>query len=381
MERKTTNIGLLLNPISGMGGSVGLKGTDGIDVLQRAQKLGAVPKIQDRTEIFLITLNSLSNDFEIITPPGIMGEEICERTNTSHKVIPRELFGHELLLFQTTKEDTQIAAKYFLDEKVDLLIFIGGDGTARDILEVIDQHIPCLGVPGGVKVFSSVFTVNPKLGAELTARFINGKVSIIETEVVDIDEQAFRENRIQMKIYGYMKIPHVPLLIQGTKQSTSFTDEEKDNQIAIARSIIDDMEQDIFYILGPGTTVQKVAELLNTQKTLLGFDIIKNRELVAIDVNEQKILNIINDEPTALVISPIGRQGFVFGRGNLQITPEVMQKIPKENIHILCTKSKVQSLPNGYLRTDIRDPTMDEQLRGFYRVLVDFKEYRIIKMI
>jgi len=381
MQQNHYKIGLVINPISGMGGAVGLKGTDGEDILERAIELGASPQIQERAEIFLNTLKATDLKIEVITPPGIMGENACIVTNTPYQCISPDFFDHALELYSTTKTDTYIALERFIQRNVSLIIFFGGDGTARDVLHVVDQKIPCLGIPGGVKVYSSVFAADPVKGAELLTLFLKGEATLTEAEVVDIDEIAFREDQLQIKIYGHTQTPSAPMLIQGNKQTSPFTDDERANQIAIARTIIEGMDQEKYYILGPGTTVRAVGELLNFKKTLLGFDIVRNKAVLARDVNEKQILEIIGDFDTSLVISPIGRQGFVFGRGNLQITTKVMQRIRKEDIHIICTRSKIQSLPNGCIRTDIRDPSMDENLKGFYRVLVDYNEYQMVKMV
>jgi predicted polyphosphate/ATP-dependent NAD kinase len=374
-------IGLVINPIAGMGGTVGLKGTDGEEVLERARRLGAIPKIHERAELFLNALTSLISDIYVITPPGIMGEATCNKLKISYRSIPAEKFDHHLELYETNKSDTQVAIEQFIQEKVSIIVFFGGDGTARDILKIIGQQIPCLGIPGGVKVYSSVFAADPKKGAELISRFLQGKAPLVSSEVVDINEQAYRNDELQIRLYGYMSTPHAPMLIQGTKQSSPFTDDEKANQIAIGKTIIDEIQEDNYYIFGPGTTIRTIFELLNLKKTLLGFDIILNNHVVERDVNEKKILEIVTKHDTSLVITPIGHQGFVFGRGNLQITPKVMEKIQKENIHIVCTRSKLDSLPNGCIRTDIRDPEMDANLRGYYRVLIDYNEYRMVKMV
>ncbi len=381
MSQKPHLIGFVINPISGMGGTVGLKGTDGEHILHQARELGALPQVQPRASEFLNKLKSFNNDSVIIAAPGIMGEDACKSSNIQHEVIPLSVFPHKLILYQTSHEDTKKAVQYFQKKKVALIIFLGGDGTARDIYEAIGQSIPCLGIPAGVKIHSPVFSVNPSTGAELTVEFLNGTATLLKSEVVDINEEAFRENRIETKLYGYLLSPHLPLLVQGMKQATPLTDMEHDNQKAIAKSIIEQMNTETYYILGPGTTVQMIATILNLPKSLLGFDIIKNKKLVASDVNEAQILQIIDNDPTELILSPIGRQGFVFGRGNLQITSKVLNKIKKEQINILCSLSKLSSLPDGCIRTDIRDQEMDKKLRGFYRVLVDFNTYRMIKMV
>jgi predicted polyphosphate/ATP-dependent NAD kinase len=302
-------------------------------------------------------------------------------TQINHSNIPSSEFRNVLTLYNTTKRDTQDALKYMMKHNVAIIVFFGGDGTARDVAEIVQLHTPCLGIPGGVKVFSSVFAASPSKGAELIVQFLHGSAPIVESEVLDIDEEAFRRNQIEVKLFGYLKTPHAPLLLQGMKQATPFSDDEYENQVAIARTIIEDMDSTSYYIFGPGTTVRAIFDLMKLEKTLLGFDIVKNGQLIASDVNESEIMQIVKKGTIKLVISPIGRQGFVFGRGNLQITGKIISEISKDNIHVICSRSKLSTLPEGYIRTDIRDPEMDKKLRGFYRVLIDYHEYKMIKMI
>jgi predicted polyphosphate/ATP-dependent NAD kinase len=381
MQQNLYKIGFMINPISGMGGAVGLKGTDGEEILKHAKKLGAKPQIQDRAKLFLNALKQMAYDFILITPPGVMGEYACKVAHIPHVLIAQNHYSHELLLYSTDKTDTQKSIRVMMEQNVDLIVFMGGDGTARDIVEVIQENVPCLGIPGGVKVFSSVFAATPSQGAELIAEFLKGNTPLIELEVLDINEDAFRENKIEVQMYGYMKVPHIPMLIQGMKQATPFTDDERENQRAIARTIVEEMTPDAYYIFGPGSTVRSIFDELNLEKTLLGFDIVCNNQIITHDANEDQIMKIITHELVVLVITPIGRQGFVFGRGNLQITSRILKKIKKENIWIICSRSKLATLPEGCIRTDIRDPDMDKQLRGYYRVLIDYNEYKMIKMI
>lgn len=357
-----------------MGGSVGLKGTDG--VLREALELGAKPSSNNRAEIYLKELLVIRDNLIIITPPGVMGEYVAISLGFKVDVIDKSIFSHPIEIYKTSKNDTIISSE-FMKKKVSLLVFVGGDGTARDIFKAIGQEIPCLGIPGGVKIHSSVFSINPVKTAHLTMEFLSGEAPLRESEVLDIDEEEFRNNRLVSKLYGYLLTPYSPLYSQPSKMASPETQDERDNQEAIGQWVIEEMKEDVLYVLGPGTTTKAITDLLGEQKTLLGVDLIKNKKTVVLDLNEDQILETIGDFDVKLIVTPIGRQGFVFGRGNLQISSKVIRKIKVENILIICTKYKYNTLPDRKMRVDTRDQNFDKELVGMYRILVDYGEYRI----
>ncbi len=367
-------IGLIINPISGMGGSVGLKGTDG--VLYKAIELGAKPSSNNRAAKYLKELLVIRDKLTIITPPGIMGESIAISLGFKVEVIDNSFFKHPIEIYKTSKSDTMISSE-FMKNKVSLIVFVGGDGTARDVFKAIGQKIPCLGIPGGVKIHSSVFSINPVKAAYLTMAFLSGEAPLRESEVLDIDEEEFRNNRLISKLYGYLLSPYSPLYSQPSKMASPETQDERENQESIGQWIIEEMEENLLYILGPGTTTRTITDLMGEKKTLLGVDIVKNKKIVAMDLNEDQILEMIGDSDVKLIVTPIGRQGFIFGRGNLQISSKVIRKIKVENIIIICTKYKFNTLPDRKMRVDTRDQNFDKELMGMYRVLVDYGEYRI----
>jgi len=222
-------IGLIINPISGMGGSVGLKGTDGV-ILQQALKLGAKPSANIRTREYLKGLLGIKEKIKIITPPGIMGENICVKMEFNTEIIHESNFNNPIKILETTSDDTKTAARILKKKEVNLIVFVGGDGTARDIFSEIGQDIPCLGVPSGVKIHSSVFTLNPQTAAQLTIEFLWGEAPLREAEVLDIDENAFRDNRVISKLYGYVITPYSPMYSQPSKMASPTTQDEYSNQ-------------------------------------------------------------------------------------------------------------------------------------------------------
>ncbi len=357
-----------------MGGAVGLKGTDGKEILKKAIELGARPISHLRAIEVLYDLKALKDKIELITYPFEMGEDIAKKVGFEPTVIGKIERGN------TTAEDTIQAAKMMKDLDVKLILFFGGDGTAQDILKAVDQEIPVLGVPTGVKIHSSCFALNAKNAAKITMRFLWDELPLHEAEVMDVDEDAFRDGVLSTDLKGYLLVPYEPSLLQESKMATPTTIDEKENQKRIARYVIRNMEDDLYYILGPGSTVKTICDVLNIDKSLLGVDVIYNNKLIAKDVNEQELLNIINDHPAKIIVSPIGRQGIILGRGNLQISPKVIRKVGKENLIIIATHYKISNLPNGCLKIDTRDSDLDSELKGYVRVIIDNNELRIVKI-
>jgi predicted polyphosphate/ATP-dependent NAD kinase len=278
---------------------------------------------------------------------------------------------------ETDVADTKNAAKTMLEKGVDLLVFCGGDGTARDIMDIVDTHLPVLGVPTGVKMHSAVFAFNPESAARTTALFLFEGLPLKETEVMDVDEEAFRNGRVSAKLYGYVLTPYEPDSIQSIKVASPTSEDELRNQAAIAIYVIEEiLKPDVVYILGPGTTTRTITDLLDEKKTLLGVDILRNKKIITHDANEKKILETIHDKDAAIIVTPIGGQGFIFGRGNQQISSLVIRQVGTKNIIVVATKSKLSQLRK--LRVDTGDPSLDKELRQPINVLTDFGEQNTI---
>lgn len=359
-------IGFIVNPVAGMGGSVGLKGTDGKTIIKKALALGAQPVAPTRAEFFLSELKTIKERIRLMVGAGEMGEVEAKKYGFSCIVVGERKR-------ETSAEDTIEAAKAVKEQGADLLVFCGGDGTARDIFKAVDISIPALGVPTGVKMHSAVFAVNAQAAAKIVTKFLFEILPLKEAEVMDVDEGAFRSGRVSAELYGYILIPYEPLLIQGTKTASLTTESELHNQAAIAIYIIENMKPDVLYVLGPGTTTRVIADLLYAEKTLLGVDIFCNRKLFAKDVNEAEILEKIQGRKAQIIVTPIGGQGFIFGRGNQQISPKIIRQVGLDNIIVVATKSKLENLRS--LRVDTGDPSLDEEFRKRkFKVIVDYKK-------
>jgi len=368
-------LGFIVNPIAGMGGKVGLKGTDG--VLREAIQKGAEPVAPKRACEFLRKLKeNMNGKIEVLTCPGIMGEQEAENVSLPIQVLPLKI-GEE-----TSAVDTKMAVKFLIEAKVDLIVFVGGDGTAKDVFDVMQNggKLPVLGVPSGVKMYSGVFAVNLSDAVEVVLAFAENRAEMAEFEIMDADEKAIRSDVFSVRLHGYLMGPFAPMRIQGSKQLSPETVDEKENQTAIARFIIEEMQTEATYILGPGTTVKRVAELLGVEKTLLGVDLYKEGNII-LDVTEKKILGEIKDWlKTWIVLSPIGRQGILLGRGNQQISPEIIKRVGKHHITVGATKGKLESIEGKILRVDTGNSEVDNVLRGYIRVVTDYGEWRLVKV-
>ncbi len=383
-------MGLIINPIAGIGGRVGLKGSDGQDVQERARMLGAVPLAGERAASALQLLLPLSENIELLVPPEDMGETIARRCGFSPLVIPTTgLANKSLAPFliskgeggnKTTPEDTFYSAQTMQEAGVDLLLFSGGDGTARDIYNAIGNNFPVLGIPAGVKIQSAVFATTPRSAGELAAEFLQGKkVRFQEAEVVDLDEDAYRLGQIVTRLYGYLKIPFRREVIQNQKVPSPASSAVQ--MQGIAAEVIEQMKPDLAYIFGPGTTTRTVAEQLGLPKTLVGVDIITHNKLLAADVGERQILEMLERRPLGLIITPTGGQGFLYGRGNQQISPDVIRQVRAENILVICLASKIAGLRGRSLLVDTGDYELDHLLTGYIKVITGYHERIIYSLI
>jgi predicted polyphosphate/ATP-dependent NAD kinase len=366
-------VGLIVNPIAGLGGRVGLKGSDGEELQRKAIALGAVPMAVERARQALQALLAAHADLELSTYPGSMGEQSALQAGMTANVIGSVATG------PTCAEDTIRAAGEMATQGVDLILFAGGDGTARDLCKAIGSEIPALGIPAGVKIQSAVFATNPRNAGELTAAFLRGETELRPAEVMDLDEQAFREGRVSAGLYGYLQVPFLQRYIQGVKAASPLT--ESGVHAAMAEELAGSIKPGWLYIFGPGTTTQAVAGGLGIQKTLLGVDALMDGKIVAADCSEADLLQILSGGCRAeIIVTPIGGQGCLFGRGNQPISPEVIRMVGRDQICVVSTPGKIQALQGRPLWVDTGDPLVDEMLSGYFEIITGYREYILYRV-
>ena len=373
-----SKIGFLVNPIAGMGGKVGLKGTDG--VLDKAKNLGAKPiapsKALETLEEFLSSY-SQRDDIEWFTCSALMGyDELIKAGAKKIQVV------YSYNKDNTSSDDTKNACEKLLIEEIELILFCGGDGTARDIYSIVGNNIPVLGIPSGVKMHSAVFGINTSATAKMLHEFVNNRLTIGDAEIMDLDEERYRNGEWNIKLFGIAKGIVEPTYVQVGK---SIFESVSDNSIKdeLTEHIEGEIKEhpDFLYLFGPGGTIDYIACKLGLKNTLLGIDAYYNGKIIGSDLNEESILKLLDEYPKIKVIlSPIGAQGFILGRGNLQLSPQVIRRIGMKNIIVVSTPSKLAATP--VLRVDSGDKNLDKMFfeHEFMMVVIGYRLSRVVKL-
>jgi len=395
-------IGVVVNPVAGMGGRVGLKGTDG--KVAEAVERGATPRAPERAVEALESLvRHAEGEIDLLAAGGRMGADEARDAGLAPTVVYEPPSGASEA--ETTAEDTRAAVEAFVDRGVDLVLFVGGDGTAVDVAAALDDveagadstdqeggaddrpadgsadETPMLGVPAGVKVYSSVFGVTPRDAGRIAATFER----VEDREINDIDEDAYRGGAVETELRGVRPVP-VSEELQSSKQLGGGSVE------TLAEGFVRDLDPGTTYVLGPGSTVGAIKERLGFEGSPLGVDVWRSApegveadsyhepatpagELLARDATEAEILDAL-EGPAVVVVSPIGGQGFVFGRGNDQISPAVIERC---DLEVVASRRKLDEL--NVLRVDTDDADLDESLRGWLKARVGRFERRMMKVV
>ncbi len=382
-------LGLVINPVAGVGGSVALKGSD--DMVEHALALGAELKANTRTQTALSVLLPYQNEIMVYTVNNQMGEQAAKNLGFNVKLV------YQTRNDNTQSSDTEHAISALLAEQVDIILFAGGDGTARNIAKVVALNteqksqqsmlpqVPVLGIPAGCKIHSGVYAITPTAAGRVVELMITKQlVTLTEGDVMDIDESLFRQGVVKAKRFGEMKIPSELRYVQAVKSGGKESDELVLHDISedIIANMSDNNEN--LFIIGSGSTTNFLMSELGLKNTLLGVDLVQNEALIASDVTEKQLwqqlmLSKKNQQNVKLVITLIGGQGHIFGRGNQQLSPRIIRFISeqhggKENIIIIATKMKLTALNHQPLISDTGDNKLDQLLSGFMPITTGYKD-------
>jgi predicted polyphosphate/ATP-dependent NAD kinase len=371
-------VGFLVNPLAGLGGPLGLKGSDNVQAALSPEDQVAADRSGQRALRALAVLAQAEADIALYCWGGPMGQDWLREAGLDHTVLGQPAS------IPTTAQDTRVALGAFLEKRVDLVLFCGGDGTARDVYDAVGDAVPALGIPAGVKMQSGVFAVSPEAAAELVLRLAAGHwASVTPAEVRDIDEEALQRDIVRSRFYGDLQVPAEGHYLQRTKVGG-----REDPELAameIAQWFADTLDSHCLYLIGPGSTTATIMEHLGVPNTLLGVDAMRDGQRVAADCNESQLLALLDDHqgPVQIVVTVIGGQGFIFGRGNQQLSAAVIRRVGADNIVLVAARSKLADLAGQPLLVDTNDPELDEALCGLRSVVTGYDEralYRVARV-
>jgi predicted polyphosphate/ATP-dependent NAD kinase len=349
-------VGLIVNPVAGLGGAVGLKGTDGPDTVAEALRRGAVAQAGPRARRALQRLAAAQPGAALVTAPDALGADWAAGLDLALSVLE--------LAPSCTARDTRLAVQAM---GADLVVFAGGDGTARDVASVLGTGA-MLGIPCGVKMHSGVFAVSPEAAGNLLADIFTSPDRVVwaEAEVMDIDEAALRAGHIAPRLYGMARVPVARGRMQAAKGGP-----RRDHDAALAaaaREVAGAMAPGVLHVIGPGRSAGLVTQAAGHTPTLLGVDAFRDGELVARDATAEHLERLAGEGPVRLILGVTGQQGFLLGRGNQQIGPRLIARAGRDGLIVLASEEKLAALAQPRLWVDTGDPDLDAALSGYIRV-------------
>jgi predicted polyphosphate/ATP-dependent NAD kinase len=355
-------IGLVVNPVAGMGGAVGLKGTDGPGTVAEARARGAMPQAGPRAARALARLAARIPGAALTVAPGPLGADWAAGLPLTLTVMPGETPTG-------TARDTRAAVAALSD--CDVIAFAGGDGTARDVAGALAPPQAMLGIPCGVKMHSGVFAVTPEAAGAVLAETLSGHVAWeVEAEVMDIDEAELRAGRLAPRLYGLARVPVAAGRMQASKGGP-----RQDWAAALAgaaEEIARSLDPAALTLIGPGTSAGAVMRALGHTPTILGVDALRGGQVVARDATAADLMRLAGDgpdtAPVRIVLGVTGQQGFLLGRGNQQIAAPLIARAGRDGLTVLASEAKLAALAQPRLWVDTGDPALDAALAGFVRV-------------
>jgi len=368
-RERALRLGLLVNPVAGLGGPLGYKGSDDLPAEALAE---GIPRAGQRAMLTLAALQPYKEQLEIITLGGGMGEAAALAAG----FVPQVIYQPDS---PSQTKDTVAGARALVGEGIDLLLFAGGDGTARDLCMAIGQTVPVLGVPAGVKMHSGVFAVNPAGAALILELLLKGELVTVETgEVRDLDEQALRQGQVKSRRYGELKVPAEGRYLQMVKCSGPEVEELAAQEIAA--EVLENLDPDVTYILGPGSTTGAIMTALRLPKTLMGFDAIRAGVLVQADVNASAIEALLAQRKVCAIITATPAQGHLLGRGNQQLTPSILRQLGPAGLLVVATQTKLRELAGRPLLVDTGEAELDEALCGWIEVVTGYQQHVLYRV-
>lgn len=372
-------IGFVVNPLAGIGGPAGLKGSDA--VADEAVERGYEPTAHEKARRFLQRLKQQARpgSVRIFAAPGVLGEMSAKDTGWKTGSLGAESFDEDP--FATDAEDTKRAAIAAVELEMDMVVFVGGDGTARDVAQAVGERIAVLGVPAGVKMFSECFCETPEASADLLAELAasHAEGDVVQTkggDLLDLDEAGYREGRVEPMPCGIVRVPSSPRIVAAKCSVPTGNETER-----AAAGMLEEMEvhRDRLYVLGSGSTLMALKRHLGIEGSLIGVEVVTGSgngawRLVVKDADAHRLEEVVeqatkNDQEVVLVLAPIGGQGFVIGRGTGPVTPNVVKAALPDGIRVVASRDKIATLRDKMLHVDTGDPALDRQFPAFLRVI------------
>ena len=374
-------LGLLVNPDAGLGGRLGLKGSDGQAEIARSK--GAQDRSGPRMRAMLDHLITISKEnldgIQWYVSKGRMGTDWISPAISSLEVIHSSSSS-------TDANDTSQLVGSMIGSDIDLLVYAGGDGTTRDVVAALSEYgrpeLPIIGVPTGVKMHSGCFASSPKAAAEVLSAWLEGDLLLSSTEVLDLDEDLYRQGKWVVKLYAEAITPASPRWMQGSKMRVEASGEEE-----IIQGLADHVRETLFddrmmIVWGSGGTLRTIGGILGFELNTLGIDITVGGNIIGSDLNENEILSALKEHQgdVILLLSPMGGQGFLIGRGNLQLSPDVLRIIGVNRVLGIVTPAKMLTLRS--LRIETGDSEMDQRFseKKYLKVLQGYRTTRVLKV-
>jgi len=372
------SVGLVINPLAGTGGPLAQKGSDNLylgDYLAADMlSLNSLKRVAD----FCSALGAVAKDIAWLAPNGVMGAAVLHHLGITFQSADTEVATIP------SAADTQALVAEYCKKNVDLIVFAGGDGTAADVAQVITHCNPAqlvLGIPAGVKIQSGVFAINPVAASQLVIALVQGALLHAESaQVRDLDEVVLRLGQVKSRYLGSMLVPYDGRFIQSIKQGGLVAEELIISDIAAYLKEL--IPEEATLVFGPGKTMADLQEALGLPHTLLGFDVFANNCCLALDADVQQLSSLLSSTVDPWVfLTVIGGQGHIIGRGNQQLSADILKTIGRKAIHPVATKEKLASVGRGRLLIDSGDRALDEQWQGLIPVICGYREQVLCDLV